>query len=116
LVENNPDEIVKEISQMTANSNELATCLPAGGMQYSYNHFFEIKKKLLEKQKKGQHRGIRYVTIIDNENIHLIKIYLQAGIQVRHVRNLPWGFRQTNSCNNRENGRWKKRPKSPSKQ
>ncbi len=89
LVENNPDEIVKEISQMTANSNELATCLPAGGMQYSYNHFFEIKKKLLEKQKKGQHRGIRYVTIIDNENIHLIKIYLQAGIQVRHVRNLP---------------------------
>ncbi len=89
LVENNPDEIVKEISQMTANSNELATCLPAGGMQYSYNHFFEIKKKLLEKQKKGQHRGIRYVTIIGNENIHLIKIYLQAGIQVRHVRNLP---------------------------
>jgi signal transduction histidine kinase len=89
LVENSPDEIVKEISQMTANSNELATCLPAGGMQYSYNHFFEIKKKLLEKQKKGQHRGIRYVTIIDNENIHLIKIYLQVGIQVRHVRNLP---------------------------
>jgi two-component system, OmpR family, sensor histidine kinase VicK len=89
LVENNPDEIVKEISQMTANSNELATCLPAGGMQYSYNHFFEIKKKLLEKQKKGQHRGIRYVTIIDNENIHLIKIYLQVGIKVRHVRNLP---------------------------
>lgn len=74
---------------MTANSSELATCLPAGGMQYSYNHFFEIKKKLLEKQKKGQHRGIRYVTIIDNENIHLIKIYLQAGIQVRHARNLP---------------------------
>lgn len=89
LVENNPDEIVNEISQMTANSNELATCLPAGGIQYSYNHFFEIKKKLLEKQKKGQHRGIRYVTIIGNENIHLIKIYLQAGIQVRHVKNLP---------------------------
>jgi two-component system, OmpR family, sensor histidine kinase VicK len=67
LVENNPDEIVKEISQMTANSNELATCLPAGGMQYSYNHFFEIKKKILEKKKKGQHRGIRYVTIIGND-------------------------------------------------
>jgi two-component system, OmpR family, sensor histidine kinase VicK len=52
LVENNPEEIVNEISQMTANSNELATCLPSGGMQYSYNYFFEIKKKLLEKQKK----------------------------------------------------------------
>jgi two-component system, OmpR family, sensor histidine kinase VicK len=89
LVENNPEEIVKEISQMTANSNELATCLPSGGMQYSYKYFFEIKKKLLEKQKKGQHKGIRYVTVIDKENIHLIKIYLQSGIQVRHARNLP---------------------------
>ncbi|HEX2305822.1 MAG TPA: ATP-binding protein [Nitrososphaeraceae archaeon] len=89
LIENNPEEIVKEISQMTANSNELATCLPSGGMQYSYKYFFEIKKELLEKQKKGQHKGIRYVTVIDKENIHLIKIYLQSGIQVRHVRNLP---------------------------
>jgi signal transduction histidine kinase len=89
LIENNPEEIVEEISQMTANSNELATCLPSGGMQYSYNYFFEIKKKLLEKHKKGQHRGIRYVTAIDKENIHLIKVYLQSGIQVRHSRNLP---------------------------
>ena len=89
LVENNTEEIVKEISQMTANSNELATCLPSGGMQYSYKYFFEIKKKLLEKQKKGQHKGIRYVTVVDKENIHLIKIYLQSGIQVRHARNLP---------------------------
>jgi signal transduction histidine kinase len=89
LIENNPEEIVKELYQMTADSNELATCLPSGGMQYSYNYFFEIKKKLLEKQKKGQHRGIRYVTVIDKENIHLIKVYLQSGIQVRHSRNLP---------------------------
>lgn len=56
LVENNPEEIVKEISQMTANSNELATCLPSGGMQYSYKYFFEIKKKLLEKKKRTTQR------------------------------------------------------------
>lgn len=28
----NPDEIVKEISRVTANSNQLSTCLPSGGM------------------------------------------------------------------------------------
>src|SRR5919106_6610538 len=89
LIENNPEEIVKKISQMTADSNELATCLPSGGMQYSYNYFFEIKKKLLDKQKRGEHKGIRYVTSIDKENLHLIKIYLDAGIQVRHAANLP---------------------------
>jgi hypothetical protein len=34
------DEIVREISLLTANSNELCTCLTSGGIQYSYNHFF----------------------------------------------------------------------------
>jgi hypothetical protein len=29
LIENNPEEIIKEVSQMTADSNELATCLPS---------------------------------------------------------------------------------------
>ena len=89
LIENNPEEIVNQIAQMTANSNELATCLPSGGIQYSYNYFFDIKKKLLEKQKQGKHKGIRYVTAIDKENIHLIKIYLESGIQIKHVANLP---------------------------
>ena len=84
------DEIVKEISRLTANSNELATCLTSGGMQYSHKYFFDIKKKLLDKQKKGEHKGLRYVTNIDNHNaIHLAKIYLDYGIEVKHVKNLP---------------------------
>ena len=83
------DEIIKEIGRITAESNELFTCLTPGGMQYSYNHFFEIKKKLLDKQKKGEHRGIKYVSNITHENLELSKIYLSAGIQIRHVKNLP---------------------------
>jgi hypothetical protein len=85
----NPDEIVKEISRLTANSNQLSTCLPSGGRQYSYKYFFDIKKKLLDSQRRGEHNGIRYVTNIDKDNIHIAKIYLESGIQVRHVRNLP---------------------------
>ena len=61
----------------------------SAGVQYNYDHFFNIKKKLLDKQKKGEHKGIRYVTIIDNDNINLVKAYLNSGIQIRHVRNLP---------------------------
>ena len=89
IIENNPDEIVSQISRLTADSNELAMCSTSGGVQYSYDHFFNIKKKLLDKQKKGKHKGIRYVTIIDNDNIHLVRAYLNSGIQIRHVRNLP---------------------------
>ncbi|HZB17605.1 MAG TPA: hypothetical protein VE445_10600, partial [Nitrososphaeraceae archaeon] len=52
IIENNPDEIVSQISRLTADSNELAMCSTSGGVQYSYDHFFNIKKKLLDKQKK----------------------------------------------------------------
>jgi signal transduction histidine kinase len=85
----NPDEIIKEISKLTADSNELGTCLAPGGLQYSHNHFFDIKKKLLDKQKKGQHKGIRYITNIGKENIQLVKLYMEQGIQIKHIKNLP---------------------------
>ena len=89
IIENNPDEIVRQISRLVADSTELATCLTPGGMQYSYNYFFDIKKNLMDKQKRGEHKGIRYVTTIDKDNLGVVKTYLESGIQVRHVRNLP---------------------------
>src|ERR671933_151865 len=82
-------EIVKEISRLTDSSTELCTCLTAGGMQYSYNHFFEIKKKLLDKQKKGEHKGIRYIIDIDKDSVNLAKILLDAGIEIKYLKNLP---------------------------
>jgi hypothetical protein len=84
-----PDDVIKEISRLIANSNELSTCLISGGLQYSYNHFFEVRKKLLEKQKKGEHKGIRYISNITQDNAKFAKLFLEAGIRMRHVKNLP---------------------------
>ena len=89
IIENNPDQIVKQIRLLTENSNKLSICLTSGGMQYSHNYFFDIKKKLLDKQKNGEHKGIRYISNIDKDNIQLAKEYLQSGIQIKHVKNLP---------------------------
>lgn len=83
------DEVVREIGRLTANSNELRICLTSGGLRYSYNHFFELMKKLLQKQRDGTHSGIRYITNIDSDNAQLAKVFLDAGIQIRHVKNLP---------------------------
>ena len=82
-------EIVKEFGRLIASSNEFCTCLTSGGMQYSYNHFFEVKKKLLDKQKKREHKGIRCITNIDKDNMNLANILLDAGINIRHLTNLP---------------------------
>jgi len=88
IIEDN-QEIVEEIGRLTTSSNELCICLTSGGMQYNYNHFFELEKKLLDKQKKGEHKGIRYISNIDNNNMNLAKILLDAGIKIRHLKNLP---------------------------
>ena len=89
IVIDNPEEIIREISNLTANSKELATCLTSGGMHYSHKYFFNVKKKLLDKQKRGEHKGIRYITYIDDQNLNLVKQYLDCGMEVRHVQNLP---------------------------
>ena len=89
VVIENPQEIIKEISHLTANSRELATCVTSGGIIYSHEHFFDLKKKLLDKQRNGEHKGIRYVTYINNQNMNLVKQYLDYGIKIKHVQNLP---------------------------
>jgi two-component system sensor histidine kinase VicK len=85
----NPDEIIREIYSLTASSNQLDTCLTSGGMHYSHKYFFDIKKKLLDKQRRGEHKGLRYVTNINNENVKLAKLYLDSGIQIKHLNNTP---------------------------
>jgi two-component system, OmpR family, sensor histidine kinase VicK len=89
VIIDNSDEIIREIYSLTASSNQLDTCLTSGGMLYSHKYFFDIKKKLLDKQRRGEHKGLRYITNIDDKNLELIKLYLKSGIKIRHVGNLP---------------------------
>ena len=89
VIIDNSNDIIREIYSLTASSNQLDTCLTSGGMQYSHKYFFDIKKKLLDKQRRGKHKGLRYITSIDNNNLDLIKLYLKKGIKIRHVGNLP---------------------------
>ena len=89
IIENDPDEIVKQIRRIDEESNQLSVCLTAGGMQYRHNHFFATEKKLLEKQKRGKHQGIRFITMIDKDNIELTRKYLKLGVQIKHTRSLP---------------------------
>jgi two-component system, OmpR family, sensor histidine kinase VicK len=84
-----PDNVVKEISRLIANSNEVYTCLTSGGMQYGFNHFSEIRKKILEKQKKGEHKGIRYISNVTQDNAKLARLLLETGVRMKHVKNLP---------------------------
>jgi len=89
IIENNPNEIIKQNRRIAESSNQISTCMTSGGLQYSHKYFYDIMKKLLIKQRRGEHKGIRYITNIDRVNIKLVREYLKSGIQIRHARNLP---------------------------
>ncbi len=89
IIENNPKEIIKQYRRIAESSKQLSGCLTSGGMEYSHKYFYDIQKKLLDKQRRGEHKGIRYITKIDRDNIELVKKYLISGTQIKHARSLP---------------------------
>ena len=89
LIENQ-DEIIYEIKRKNNSANKLSICSTFGGMQMGYNHLFDSYKNVLDKHRRGQSKeGVRWIISIDKDSLDLVKIFLNAGIQVRHVKNMP---------------------------
>ncbi len=89
LIENQ-DEIIKEVKRKNNSANKLSICSTFGGMQMGYNHLFDSYKNVVDKHRRGESKeGMRWIISIDKESIDLVKIFLNAGIQVRHVKNIP---------------------------
>src|SRR5215216_5098749 len=86
---NGPDSIIKEIIRINESSNEMSICATAGGMQFTYNYLFEVTNKLLDRFRRGQHKGIRYTSNIDRDNIEIAKLLLDSGVQLKHIKHLP---------------------------
>ncbi len=88
----NDKEISKKIIQIINNSEYLCICSVIGGdMQFSYINFFYGIGEILEKQQNGNHKGIRWITSInDNNDVELVKTFLEEGIQIRHMYNKPF--------------------------
>ncbi|HEX5979059.1 MAG TPA: hypothetical protein VFY68_17385, partial [Nitrososphaeraceae archaeon] len=78
-----------EIIRINESSNELSICATAGGIQFTFKYLFELTNKLLDRSKRGQHKGIRFLSNIDRDNIEIAKILLDCGVQLKHIRNLP---------------------------
>jgi two-component system, OmpR family, sensor histidine kinase VicK len=87
----NQEEIYNHFYKVIKKSKERYICSSIGGMQIIYNNFFKLYKEIIEKQKRGEGNGIKWLTFIDNntKSIDLVKKFLDAGIQVRHIKNLP---------------------------
>ncbi len=85
----NPYEIFNHMKYVIENASKRLICSSSGGMQLAYNNFFDLLQKILDKHRKGEGEGIRWLTTIDKENKDLVEVFVNTGVQVRHVKNLP---------------------------
>ena len=92
----NQDEIIKEIKRKNNAASHLSICTGFGGMQMSYNYLFDSYRNVVDKSKKKEGvkeekegPGLRWITNIDRHSISLVKKFLQAGINIRHIKNMP---------------------------
>jgi two-component system, OmpR family, sensor histidine kinase VicK len=85
----NRDEIIKEIKRKNNAANKLSICTGFGGMQMSYDFLFDSYKNVVDKSKKKEGLGLRWITNINKDNLELVKIFLKSGIQIRHIKNMP---------------------------
>ena len=82
------DEIMKHFIHLSEVSSGLSVVSNHGGMQLTYISFLELCKKVLEKQKRGEGDGIRWIMRIEKDSINLVKKVLKLGVKIRHVKNL----------------------------
>jgi hypothetical protein len=87
------EEILNHLKYRIERASQRSVCSSIGGLQLVYNNFFDSYKKMLDKHRnKGSgieqdsSSTVRWVTILDKD---LVKKFLDAGIQIRHVRYLP---------------------------
>ena len=88
------EKILNHMKSVLEKATERSVCSSIGAMQLVYQNLFDEYKKIIDKQRKqertgGQDKGIRWVTFIDKDSVDLVKAFLNEGIRVRHVKDLP---------------------------
>ena len=86
----NADEVICRGREILELSNEFLVCSSFNGLRLVYNNYFHIYEKVMMRYKNGDHNGIRIVTnIVDKDRIDLCRKFLDIGVQIRHVKNIP---------------------------
>ncbi|HEY1248272.1 MAG TPA: ATP-binding protein [Nitrososphaera sp.] len=88
-----PNEILQNTIGMLRRSNQYSVCSASDGLLYAYNNAFDSFKDILNQGRYGKHRGIRWVTSIDDNYdsrlFETVRAFVNLGMQIRHVRSIP---------------------------
>jgi signal transduction histidine kinase len=85
----NVDEILIKGKDILEQSTKFLVCSKLGQIRLVYNNYFDLYEKVMYKYTKAEHEGIRLVTSIDRTSVEIVRKFLDIGIQIRHVKNMP---------------------------
>lgn len=88
----NPNEIVLRALYVIDTSDQISVCSSFGwlALLHVQEVIFGSFKKVLDKYKKGEHKGIRWLGNIDKQqDVEVVKKFLDLGMQIRHTMNIP---------------------------
>ncbi|MGN6347697.1 MAG: ATP-binding protein [Candidatus Nitrosocosmicus sp.] len=89
IVLENQQEIFDTVVNFYKNSNRIKFCSPIEIIKIIFTNFFNLHEEILDRYKKGNHHGIRWITSLNSKrDIGLIKGYIDKGIEIRHVKDL----------------------------
>jgi two-component system, OmpR family, sensor histidine kinase VicK len=87
----NPDDVSEELKKIinTSEDDSWSICSTFDGLlMLTYNKSFEkMQGRLVDSTRRG--KNTRWVGTINNDNTHIVKAYLDLGMNIRHVDNMP---------------------------
>jgi two-component system, OmpR family, sensor histidine kinase VicK len=89
------EDIVSRARQVIETSNRLSVCSDLDYLKMIENIASDLIKKILEKAKNGNHKGVRWIGTINKEDIALVKKFLELGMEIKHLRYTPLNFSVT---------------------
>jgi two-component system sensor histidine kinase VicK len=84
------EDIGNKIRSLGKSSGEILVCSDTGLLKIVHNSFFWVYQEIMDKYDRECHDGVRWITQINcKEDAGLAKLFLDIGIKIRSVINLP---------------------------
>ena len=81
-----PEEILNQITKFNRSSKQICDCSTIEGLKLIRKNYPEFHNKILQKYKKGEHGGVRWITTIDTKtDVEGVRFFLKS-FQIRHVK------------------------------
>jgi signal transduction histidine kinase len=82
-----PEEILNQITKFNRSSGQIYACSTIEGLRLIRKNYPKFHIKILQKYKKGDHRGVKWITTINTKSdAEEVRFFLNQSFQIRHVK------------------------------